>query len=95
MIYYPKGDSIWAVPVDGLGETFTRGEPEPLLSLGTDGGRLSSSFTIHPDGRIVTTLTPRSDTAEEEGEDAEPPAPPRAYVVVNWLAEMLDRIEGR
>ena len=90
-LYYMRDDSVYAVEVDGSGQTFTAGEPEAVLARETDEGTLFS-FSVHPDGRLAVVLRPPDDEADI---DAPPPPQPRAYVVVNWLREMLDRIEGR
>jgi hypothetical protein len=90
MLYYVTPDSVKAVELEF--------EPEPrvvsrraLVSLSRPEGRLTrntGTFSYHPERGFVLALNPVVDA------DPTPPAPPRAYLVVNWFRELRELVGG-
>ena len=84
-LYYPTSDSVKAVELEF--------EPEPrvvsrraLFSLRRPEGLLTSAFSFHPERGFVMVLNDEADA------DGTGPAPPRAYLVVNWFRELRQRM---
>ena len=97
-LWGPDGRTLYYVTPDSVKAVELEFEPEPrvvsrraLFSLSRPEGRLTrntGNFSHHPERGFVLVLNPALDA------DPTPPAPPRAYLVVNWFRELRELVGG-
>jgi serine/threonine-protein kinase len=84
-LFFRSGDRLMVVPVDTLPATTPRPTALPIQMRMADGTAAHPGYDISPDGRRLIVV----ERADEEA------APPRLFVVLNWLEELKQRVPTR
>jgi serine/threonine-protein kinase len=84
-LFFRSGDRLMVVPVDMLPATTPRPTALPIQMRMADGTAAHPGYDISPDGRRLIVV----ERADEEA------APPRLFVVLNWLEELKQRVPTR